>query len=276
LEIEDKRQWHPAFCAAMELEFREDKDILHYEREYNLSKKPLQIDLLVIKKDSNKKLKNEIGSFFLSHNIIEYKSPGDELTVDDLYKVLGYTCIYKSETGGLNEVLDTDITISLVRENKPVKLLNYLAAKYKIEEKNPGIYRIDGLLFPLQILVTKKLNSSLHTWLCSLTRSIGYANAENLLTHYSSLEDIKDKQNAGVVIDFVSNVNVELFIQILKGSDHMTEAMKELIAPELVDLRLIIKNKNKEIENKNAEIEKLKQQLEKLKSQQRTDNTNDQ
>jgi len=81
---------------------------------------------------------------------------------------------------------------------------------------------------------------------------------------------------------------VELFIQILKENDRMTEAMKELIAPELIDLRLIIentrrelKNKNTEIENKNteiknkdAEIERLKQQLEKLKNQQKIDSTN--
>lgn len=53
----------------------------------------------------------------------------------------------------------------------------------------------------------------------------------------------------------------------MKENDRMTEAMKELIAPELIDLRLIIKNKN-------AEIEKLKQQLEKLESQQKTDDTN--
>lgn len=39
LEIEeDKKQLNPAFCAAMEFEF---KEILYYEREYNLSKKPL-------------------------------------------------------------------------------------------------------------------------------------------------------------------------------------------------------------------------------------------
>ena len=48
---EDKKQWHPAFCAAMELELREDNDILLYEREHNLSKKPLEMDLLVIKKE---------------------------------------------------------------------------------------------------------------------------------------------------------------------------------------------------------------------------------
>ena len=70
MEIEDKKQWHPAFCAAIELEFREDKEVLQYEREHNLSKKPLQIDLLVIKKESDKKLKNEIGDFFLVHNIM--------------------------------------------------------------------------------------------------------------------------------------------------------------------------------------------------------------
>lgn len=40
-------QWHPAFCAAAELEFKENKTELDFQREYNLSKKPLQIDCLL-------------------------------------------------------------------------------------------------------------------------------------------------------------------------------------------------------------------------------------
>lgn len=275
MEIEDKKQWHPAFCAAIELEFREDKEALQYEREHNLSKKPLQIDLLVIKKEPNKKLKNEIGDFFLGHNIMEYKSPGDNLNIDDLYKVLGYACIYKSETGGLNEILDTDITVSLIRENKPRKLFDQLSAKYKMEEKASGIYRVNGMLFPLQIIVTKKLDQKLHAWLHSLTRSMKYTSAENLLHNCESLENTMDKKNAGVVIDFVSNVNESLFLQILEEDEHMTDALKTLIEPELINLRLIINNKDAEIAdnkakladkdaeiaNKNAEIAKLKQQL---------------
>lgn len=71
----------------------------------------------------------------MGHNILEYKSPEDGLNIDDLYKVLGYACIYKAETGGLDEISDTDITISLIRENKPRKLLGQLSVKYKIEEK---------------------------------------------------------------------------------------------------------------------------------------------
>ena len=43
----EKIQWHPAFCAAAELELRFNKDDLEFKREYNLSKKPLQMDLLI-------------------------------------------------------------------------------------------------------------------------------------------------------------------------------------------------------------------------------------
>ena len=271
MEIEDKKQWHPAFCAAMELELREDKDILNYDREHNLSKKPLQIDLLIIKKEPDRKLKNEIGDFFLGHNIIEYKSPGDKMNLDTFYKVLGYACLYKYETGNVNEVLDTDITISLLREDKPIKLIKQLSQKYKVIKKASGIYRVENMLFPLQILVTKELDPKLHIWLRSLTRSMEQEGAENLLNGYDKLEDTRDKLNANIVVDFVSNVNETLFMQILKEDEHMTEALKELIEPDLVKLRLVIDNKDAiiadrdtKIADKDAEIAMLKQQLMKI------------
>ena len=46
-----KIQWHPGFVAAMDMELREDRDILELESEHNLNRKPLEIDLLVIKKE---------------------------------------------------------------------------------------------------------------------------------------------------------------------------------------------------------------------------------
>ena len=46
-----KIQWHPGFVAAMNLEFEENRMDLVYEKEYNLNTKPLEIDLLVIKKE---------------------------------------------------------------------------------------------------------------------------------------------------------------------------------------------------------------------------------
>lgn len=44
-------QWHPAFISAMNLELAADREKLVFEREYNLNTKPLEIDLLIIKKE---------------------------------------------------------------------------------------------------------------------------------------------------------------------------------------------------------------------------------
>ena len=51
--MDNRVQWHPGFCAAMELELWDNRDDLEYEREYNLSKKPLQADLLVYRLANN-------------------------------------------------------------------------------------------------------------------------------------------------------------------------------------------------------------------------------
>ena len=89
-------QWHPAFVAAMELELVENRKDLRFEAEHNLNTRPLEIDLLIIKKEASVELKNEIGKFFRKDNLLEYKSPGDQMDIDVLYKVIGYACLYKA------------------------------------------------------------------------------------------------------------------------------------------------------------------------------------
>lgn len=46
-----KTQWHPAFVSAMKLELIEDAEYLDYTSEYNLNTKPLEMDLLIVKKE---------------------------------------------------------------------------------------------------------------------------------------------------------------------------------------------------------------------------------
>ena len=61
ITMKTKIQWHPAFAAAMDLELIQNRNDLIYEKEYNLNTKPLEIDLLVIKKESSVHIANEIG-----------------------------------------------------------------------------------------------------------------------------------------------------------------------------------------------------------------------
>jgi hypothetical protein len=74
---EIKIQWHPGFVAAVNLELAANRN--------DLNTKPLEIDLLVIKKDSHVQITNEIGRLFKGHNILEYQSPEDHL---DIFKSL--------------------------------------------------------------------------------------------------------------------------------------------------------------------------------------------
>ena len=90
LEIESRTKWHPEFCNIIELELMENAEGLTYDSEYNLSREPLKIDLLVFKKIQDEVIKNEIGKIFLGHNIMEYKSPDDNMNINTFYKVLSY------------------------------------------------------------------------------------------------------------------------------------------------------------------------------------------
>lgn len=254
MEIEDNIQWHPAFCSAMELELRENKKDLIYEREHNLSKMPLKIDFLVIKKKQNAVIKNEIGDFFLGNNIFEYKSPGDDVNAGTFYKALSYACLYKSEAGSIEEILDTDITVSLVREQKPVKLLKQLSEKYTVTQKADGIYRIGGMLFPMQILVTKELNREIHVWVTSLTRSMDRTRAQTLLDYCSGLTDDEDRRNADSVVNVASEANMELFKKMIQEGDQMCDELKELLAPEIVEFKIRLAEQNAQLADKDAKL----------------------
>ena len=107
-------QWHPGFIGAMNLELKKNRDGLFFEKEYNLNTKPLEIDLLVIKKNTDVQIDNETGRIFRGHNILEYKSPRDELDIDTFYKAAAYASLYKSYGKTLDAVKADDVTVWLV------------------------------------------------------------------------------------------------------------------------------------------------------------------
>lgn len=54
---EPRLQWHPAFYAEMQIEFKEEADELIFESEHQLGTKPKEVDVIITKK--NEKLKKE-------------------------------------------------------------------------------------------------------------------------------------------------------------------------------------------------------------------------
>lgn len=65
----ERDHWHPGFLGAMELEFIDYKNELVFEGELQLSKEPLKMDLLIIKKKKDAVIANQIGAIFRQYNI---------------------------------------------------------------------------------------------------------------------------------------------------------------------------------------------------------------
>ncbi|GHU16022.1 hypothetical protein FACS1894163_04610 [Spirochaetia bacterium] len=88
--------WYPAFFAAIQLELDQYRDILEFQSEFQLNNELLRIDV-IIKKIKDVVLEKNIAHIFKMHNLIEYKSPEDTLSIYDFYKVMGYAYNYISD-----------------------------------------------------------------------------------------------------------------------------------------------------------------------------------
>lgn len=131
-------QWHTAFQAALQIELLEEREYLQFEKEYNLTQKPLQIDTLIIKLDSGRSVKKKLGRIFRQYNIVEYKNPGDYLSINDYYKVSAYACLYQSDTERVGEILpEENLWLSRLRQDLTIGDIDPLARAYKGKEKNP-------------------------------------------------------------------------------------------------------------------------------------------
>ena len=202
--------------------------------EHCLSTKPLQIDLLIIKKVKNAKIINEIGQFFKQHNVCEYKSPDDDLDIDVFFKVIAYALFYKSSGNEVNSIDISDITVTFVRKRKPVKLFDDLK-RYNIlfEQTSKGIYMIKWeFLCDVQILVTREMNPEEHIWLTSLSDHIEEKQARRLIKEVHTLTEKDDKEYADSVLQIAMERNKEIFDKI-RRDELMCQALWDFFKTEI-------------------------------------------
>ena len=227
-------QWHPAFYGAAELELLSNREALEFQREYNLSKKPIQIDLLIVKKLADVQIENEIGRIFKKYNILEYKSPADRLTIDDYYKTMGYACFYKGLGDRVNQVPAEELTLSIFREAYPRELFKALIESgCTIKEQFPGIYYILGnVLFDTQIVVTRRMSRETHSSLRILSRNADAEDVRTFLTKAKRLDSPGNRHNADAILQASIHANKRLYTEVRRDLG-MCEALRELMKDEI-------------------------------------------
>ena len=169
---ESYTQWHELFVGAMHLELREDAAHIEFNPELQLGEQPPAVDLLIIKKDPAITVTNEIGRIFRAHNLVEYKSPEDGLTIRDFFKTVGYAGLYIGSEAVNSKAEPGEVTITLIRAGTPAKMIRTLRKDFgcEITETYPGIYYVTGaIVLPTQIVVTNRLEPEAHAWLQAIS-----------------------------------------------------------------------------------------------------------
>ena len=231
---EVKLQWHSAFTSALRIELEENMDNLLIEEEHLLGKKPMQIDVLIVKKDVGIRIRKNIGRIFRKHNIIEYKSPEDYLSINDFYNVFGYACRYQADTDKVMEIDPEEITITFVAHSYPGKMLEHLKKVWHmhIVKKEGGIYYLTGAAFPIQLVVTKELSDTNNFWLKSIRND--YKEKEEFMELLDRYEMKKESVYYQAVMDIILRANRKVIEEERKVMcDALRELYEEWVADEL-------------------------------------------
>jgi hypothetical protein len=208
--IEERIHWHPAFFEAIQKELEEYKDVLEFEAEHPLTEEPLRMDVLIIKKHRDTVIKKNIAAIFRAHNVVEFKSPDDNVSVDDLHKLYAYVYLYVSLSG----LSIRDVSLTIVETMHPYKLIRYFKELrgFTIDEVSDGIYVVSGDAFPIQIIESKKLSASDNLWLKSLNKNLSVADLNSIFGEH--LEEMKE-----------SNLNAYMYAIVHANQAILREAM---------------------------------------------------
>lgn len=225
-------QWHPAFYACAQIEFLEEMDRFCFDNEYQLGTKPMEIDVLIVKKNPEEKVQKNVGRIFRTYNIMEYKSPEDYLSIDDFYKVYGYACFLKADAPKEDAIKASEITISFVCCRYPYKLVRHLIQEHRlnVEQQEEGIYYLEGNIFPMQLIVTSRLSPEKNLWLSSLTNDLRKENMDRLLQEYGKHSNENLYRS---VMNLIVRANREKF----EEGKAVCEALKELFRKDIEEAR---------------------------------------
>ena len=222
----------------MELELAGNKKDLEFHREYPLSKEPLRMDLLIVKKLADVRIENEVGRIFKAYNIIEYKSPEDSLTIDDFVKTAGYVCQYKALGEWVDQIPLKELTMSLFREAVPREMMASLREEgFRIEERFPGIYYVSGKWpFATQIVATGRLEPAAHRSFRILSKKASEEDVRGFLEKARRMTEPGDRNNADAVLQVSTSANREMFEKIRRDSI-VCQALRELMKDEIAEER---------------------------------------
>ena len=259
-----RNQYHPAFCGAMTQEFHENRNDIECTEEYNLNTLPNKVDLLVVKKMVDTMLVSGLGKIFRKWNLIEYKSPEQSLGIDTYKRSMGYAYLFSACTEGATSM--EELTLTFVREGKPVKLMGQLKKQgFAITKYEPGIYHVrKAEHVDMQIIVTRELDPK-YVWIKSLSKKLTKKDAEYLAQRACMVSDEVERNRIITIMDLVSKLNRNKeWMKEWTGMGAFRDLFKEEFEEKdrtITELSKQLKKRDKQLQSKDEQLQSKDEQL---------------
>ena len=209
MSIKPRVNWHEAASCAFQIELKDYSEFLEYITEYMLGKNSYRIDLLIIKKLTDKMISKNIGRIFRAFNLLEIKGIGSSVSIDSYYKTIGYAGLLIAQMGKARhdshrkQYSSLDVSLTLLSCHYPRKLIKHLRVERKltIEKVCPGVYYINKETFDIQIIVTRELLPEDNLYLSCLTDKLQDTALANRLA-----DDYKSHQEQDIYIKYMNQI----------------------------------------------------------------------
>ena len=224
LDNPPSNDWHSMAYALFHIILFRFKEI-NIKHEFPLGARPPRADFIVIDDNETIDLDSAVFEIFRKTNLIEFKSPDDELSEQVLWKVIAYACLYIAKYGAKFD----DITITLLRDAKPAKLLKELEEYVEADDEN-GIYYIKDwkVNFPIQIVVTSCLKGKENAGFRAISKNPRIEDIEQLLL------EVSEAQDAGLIgwfrdfLDLFSRLDSEMVEEIKRRDPDMARTWRDI------------------------------------------------
>ena len=245
---EHRTDYHAGLVAALKTKYDDQYNFMETIKEKILGEKPPRLDAVVLKKDQDQHLTDEIGCFFLEHNVFEFKGFGDGISINDIFKVEGYALFYMTIDKKVNEVPLRAVTVSILQYRFPRTVLQELETMgCEVKERTEGIFEISGgpIIFPFQIIDAVILGSDWDV-LKVLVPGATEEQIEKIQEEYENAQNENLKQHLADVLRTAYESNESIF-EKMKEEGRMGEKFDQIFEKQIQEAA--DKKEEKTIEN---------------------------
>ena len=200
-----KTNWHEAAVCALKIDLRDYADLLNFQTEYVIGKNYYRLDLVIIKKLTERPILKTIAKNFKKFNIFEVKGIGSAAGINAYIKATAYALLYIEQAGRKDkkQYSTIDATVTLLSYHYPKKLINHLIkeADTPVEKLSDGIYIVKNGFIYTQLIVTKELPPEDYLYLRCLTDEL----TDEILINRLS-KDFNEHQKEEDYIKYINQV----------------------------------------------------------------------